>query len=50
MRSRTRCGRRSPAVGRYPRFCLSFRDVEELRAERGVTVSFELCEGSQGKL
>jgi len=25
----------------YHRFCLSFRDVEELLAERGVTVSYE---------
>src|SRR5262245_35671159 len=29
------------AVGLYHRFCLSFRDVEELLAERGVTVSYE---------
>jgi putative transposase len=25
----------------YHRFCLSFRDVEELLAERGVSVSYE---------
>jgi putative transposase len=29
------------AVWLYHRFCLSFRDVEELLAERGVTVSYE---------
>ncbi|MDJ0888674.1 MAG: IS6 family transposase [Desulfobacterales bacterium] len=29
------------AVGVYHRFCLSFRDVEELLAERGVLVSYE---------
>jgi len=29
------------AVWLYFRFCLSFRDVEELLAERGVTVSYE---------
>ena len=28
----------SYAVWLYHRFCLSFRDVEELLAERGVTV------------
>ena len=28
----------SYAVGRYHRFCLSFREVEELLAERGITV------------
>lgn len=32
----------SYAVWLYPRFCLSFRDVEELLAERGVTVSYEV--------
>ena len=31
----------SYAVWLYHRFCLSCRDVEELRAERGVTVSYE---------
>jgi putative transposase len=31
----------SYAVWLYHRFCLSFRDVEELLAERGVTVSYE---------
>ena len=25
----------------YHRFCLSFRDIEELMAERGVRVSYE---------
>ena len=28
-------------VGRNPRFALSFRDVEDLLAQRGVTVSYE---------
>ena len=31
----------SHAVWLYHRFCLSFRDVEELLAQRGVTVSYE---------
>jgi putative transposase len=31
----------SYSVWLYHRFCLSFRDVEELLAERGVTVSYE---------
>src|SRR5215831_20574670 len=31
----------SYAVWLYHRFCLNFRDVEELLAERGVTVSYE---------
>ncbi len=31
----------SHAVWLYHRFCLSFRDVEELLAERGVVVSYE---------
>jgi putative transposase len=31
----------SYAVWLYPRFCLSFRDVEKLVAERGITVSYE---------
>ena len=31
----------SHAVWRYPRFCLSFRDVKDLLAERGVVVSYE---------
>jgi len=29
------------AVWLYYRFCLSFRDVEDLLAERGITVSYE---------
>ena len=29
------------AVWLYHRFCLSFRDVEELLAERGIAVSYE---------
>ena len=31
----------SHAVWLYHRFCLSFREVEELLAERGITVTFE---------
>ena len=31
----------SHAVWLYHRFCLSFRDVEDLLAQRGVTVSYE---------
>ena len=31
----------SHAVWLYHSFCLSFRDVEDLLAERGVTVSYE---------
>ncbi len=31
----------SHAVWLYYRFCLSFRDVEDLLAERGITVSYE---------
>ncbi len=31
----------SHAVWFYHRFCLSFREVEDLLAERGVTVSYE---------
>ena len=31
----------SYAVWLYPRFALSFRDVEDLLAERGITVSYE---------
>ena len=31
----------SHAVWLYHRFCLSFRDVEDLLAERGVIVSYE---------
>jgi putative transposase len=31
----------SHAVWLYHRFCLSFRDVEELLAERGIVVSYE---------
>ena len=40
-------GHRFPAeiighsVWLYHRFCLSFRDVEDLLAERGITVSYE---------
>jgi putative transposase len=29
------------AVWMYHRFCLSFRDVEDLLAQRGITVSYE---------
>ena len=31
----------SHAIWLYHRFCLSFRDVEELLAERGITVTYE---------
>ena len=31
----------SQAVWLYYRFCLSFRDVEDLLAERGIVVSYE---------
>jgi putative transposase len=31
----------SHAVGLYLRFCLSFRDVEELLLERGIMVTYE---------
>ncbi len=31
----------SHAIWLYPRFCLSFREVEDLLAERGITVSYE---------
>ena len=31
----------SHAVWLYHRFCLSFRDVEDLLAERGIVVSYE---------
>ena len=31
----------SHAVWLYHRFCLSFRDVEDLLAERGIAVSYE---------
>lgn len=31
----------SHAVWLYLRFCLSFRDVEELLAERGIQVTYE---------
>jgi putative transposase len=41
------CGHRFPseiisyAVWAYHRFCLSFRDVEDLLAQRGMIVSYE---------
>ena len=31
----------SHAVWLYHRFCLSFREVEEMLAERGITVTYE---------
>ena len=31
----------SPAVWLYYRFCLSFRDVEDLLAQRSITVTYE---------
>jgi putative transposase len=39
----------SHAVGLYFRFCLSFRDVEELLCERGVIVSYETIRKWCGK-
>jgi hypothetical protein len=39
----------SHAVWLYHRFCLSFRDVEDLLAERGVTVSYETIRHWCGK-
>ena len=33
----------SHAVWLYHRFCLSFRDAEDLLAQRGVTVTYEGC-------
>jgi hypothetical protein len=39
----------SRAVWLYHRFCLSFRDVEDLLAERGVTVSYETIRHWCGK-
>ena len=36
------------AVWVYHRFCLSFRDVEDLLAERGIIVSYEIaCPGKR---
>ena len=32
----------------YHRFCLSFRDVEDLLAERGIVVSYETCVNGAG--
>jgi hypothetical protein len=42
----------SHCVWLYFRFCLSYRDVEELMAERGVILTYEAersCAGSSGK-
>ena len=36
----------SYAVWVYHRFCLSFRDVEDLLAERGIIVSYETNTGT----
>ena len=36
----------SHAVWLYHRFCLSFRDTEDLLAQRGITVSYERRFGS----
>ena len=36
----------SHAVWLYHRFCLSFRDTEDLLAQRGITVSYEAIRGS----
>ena len=40
----------SHAVWLYHRFCLSFRDTEDLLAQRGITVSYEAIRppGSSG--
>jgi transposase-like protein len=36
------------AVWVYHRFCLTFRDVEDLLAERGIIVSYEIrCPGKR---
>ncbi len=34
----------SHAVWLYHRFCLSFRDAEELLAQRGVAVTYGRCQ------
>lgn len=39
----------SQAVWLYHRFCLSYRDVEDLLAERGITVSYETVRQWCGK-
>ena len=39
----------SHAVWLYHRFCLSFRDVEDLMAERGIIVSYETIRRWCGK-
>jgi putative transposase len=39
----------SHAVWQYFRFCLSFRDVEELLLERGVIVTYEAIRKWCGK-
>ena len=39
----------SHAVWLYHRYCLSFRDVEDLLAERGITVSYETIRQWCGK-
>ena len=40
----------SHAVCLYHRYCLSFRDVEDLLAERGIIVSYETIRQWYGKL
>jgi hypothetical protein len=40
----------SHAVWLYHRFCLSFRDVEDLLAQRGITVSYETIRRGVGSL
>ena len=40
----------SYAIWAYHRFGLSFRDVEDLSAERGVIVSYESTRGGIAKL
>jgi len=38
----------SHAVWVYHRFCLSFRDTEDLLAQRGITVSYETIRSGVG--
>ena len=49
LRHRFPSGIISHAVGLYHRYCLSFRDVEDLLAERGVIVSYETTRQWCGK-
>jgi putative transposase len=40
----------SHAIWLYHRFCLSYRDVEDLLAERGIVVSYESIRSWRNKL